>query len=78
MHATLARRKATDFNTKEIDSQFSVIMKMIEGAVNKGEYECYVYNVPIKQSVKEKLESLGYTIGKTESDRNETLTKISW
>lgn len=78
MTAAEARSKATEVNTKENNSQYATIKEMIATEVNKGETECWIYNIPIKSDVREKLISEGFFVGPTQSDRNETMTKIKW
>ena len=78
MNATEARKAATDKHITAKDSQYEIIQGMIREASNKGEYEVWVYNTAILKPVREKLESDGFLVGDTISDRNESLTKISW
>lgn len=78
MNAAEARQKATAIVTNEVDSQYAIIKKMISEAVGKGDFDCWIYNIPIKPEVRVKLIQEGYGIGPTQSDRNETLTQIKW
>jgi hypothetical protein len=78
MTAAEARKNATDKHLNAKDSQYNTIIGMIRDAANKGEYEVWVYNTSILQPVREKLTTDGFLVGPTQSDRNETLTKISW
>lgn len=78
MTAAEARAKATEVNTKDTNSQYATVKDMITQAVRKGELECWIYNVPIKTEVREKLIGEGYKVGPTQSDRGETMTQIKW
>jgi hypothetical protein len=78
MTASEAKQKADNKNITNKDSQYNIIVSMIREASNKGEYEVWVYNTAILQPVREILVSNGFLVGPTQSDRNETLTKISW
>jgi len=78
MTAAEARLKAIEVNTKDNDSQYSTIKDMISSAVGKGELDCWIYNLPIKTEVREKLIAEGYMVGPTLSERNETMTQIKW
>lgn len=78
MTAAEARIKAIEKLTSDDDSQYATIKGMIGMAVNKGELECWVYNTPINPEVRSKLYLEGYGVGPTQSDRNESLTKITW
>lgn len=78
MNAAQARKKATEISSRDTDDRYVAIKAMIQIAVEKGELSCCVYNKPIKKEVKKKLESEGYEIGPTETDRNETFTLIKW
>lgn len=78
MNATEARQKATEVNTNDEKSQYATIKEMIGEAVKKGEFDCWIYNAPIRTEVREKLMLEGYKVGPTQSDRGETLTQIKW
>lgn len=78
MTAAEARKKAIEVSTKDTESQYSIIKGLIYDAANKGEFYCNIYNVPIKQSVKDILVGEGYEIGPTVTNRNEVLTQIRW
>jgi diphthamide synthase (EF-2-diphthine--ammonia ligase) len=78
MNAAQARKKATEIDNRDTDDRYVAIKAIIQIAVEKGEFSCYVYDVPIKKVVQKKLEAEGYKVGPSENDRNETLTKISW
>jgi len=77
MNAKQAKEKALAVNTDNGNSQYAQIVLMISNAANKGEYEMWFYE-NIKADVREKLISEGYNVGKTQFERNETMTKISW
>lgn len=77
MKASEARRLANETNTNATKSQYSSIMGLINKAVNAGEYEVHWYEA-MNSAVKDKLREEGYTVGNTQMDRNETITKISW
>lgn len=78
MNAGEARKIATDKNITAKDSQYNIIIGMIRDASAKGKYEVWVYNTRILEPVRKKLLADGFLVGPTESDRNETSTKISW
>lgn len=78
MTAAEARKVATDQNTNEINSQWSTIIDMIKQEAGKGKYEVWVYNTPILSVVREKLLTNGYKVGPTQTEQNETMTKIVW
>ena len=77
MNAKQAKEKAFAANTENGSSQYAQIILMISNAANKGEYEMWFYE-NIKSDVREKLISDGYNVGKTQHERNETMTKIGW
>jgi len=77
MDAKEARSKAQNFNTSANNGEFDRVLNKIKKAVNVGKYEIYIYDV-IKDDVRNKLTEMGYLVGNTEFDRNESLTKISW
>lgn len=76
MNAQEARINAVKKATNDTDSKYAEIMTEITTAVNRGTFECYLYE-PIHSAVKERLTNEGYTI-QSYSERNETTTKISW
>lgn len=78
MTAAEARKKATEVLTNDVNSEYKIIKDMIMEHAGKGEYECWIYNTSIKSEVRVKLIAEGYKIGPTQSDRNESLTKINW
>lgn len=78
MTAAEARQKAIEISTNDSDSQYSAIKQSISHAVNKGEFDCWIYDAAIKTEVREKLIAEGYKVGPTQSDRGETLTQIRW
>jgi hypothetical protein len=77
MDAKEARELALKVNTNAINSQYAQIKKRIEDAVKLGNYETFVYAY-IKPDVRKKLQEEGFSIGLTDSIRNEDSTKISW
>lgn len=78
MTAKEARDRANAKHTSDTNSQFSKIMSEINKAVVAGKLEVWIYEDSIKDPVREKLITLGYFVGATQSDRNEHLTKIEW
>jgi len=78
MTAQEARNSADNINTTHNDSQYETIIKMVKQAALKGEYSVWIYNASIKDSVRALLIKDGYKVGPTQSDRGETLTKITW
>lgn len=78
MTAQEARDRANAKHTSDTNSQFSKIMSQINKAVADGKLEVWIYECSIKEPVREKLKTLGYTVGATQSDRNESMTKIEW
>lgn len=77
MDAKEARSKAQNFNISANNGEFDRVLNKIKKAVSVGKYEIYIYDV-IKEDVRNKLTEMGYLVGNTEFDRNESLTKISW
>jgi hypothetical protein len=77
MNAKEAKQKALTVNTETENSQYAKIILMISYAVSRGEYEMWFYE-NIKEDVNNKLIEKGYDVGKTQFERNETLTKIKW
>lgn len=69
-------RKISDKFHNENNSVHGIIA-VINDAAEKGEYECWYYET-ITLSQRQKLTELGYSVGQTQFDRNETLTKIKW
>lgn len=78
MTAQEARDRANAKHTSDTNSQFSKIMSQINDAVAGGKLEVWIYENSIKEPVRDKLSALGYKVGSTQSDRNESLTKIEW
>lgn len=77
MNAQEAKQMAQRFITESHDSQLAEILGSVKEQAGKGELEMWYYK-PIRKDVVVELERLGYEIGKPQSDRNETLIKISW
>jgi hypothetical protein len=77
MNAIQARQKALAVNTENGSNQYAQIISMISNAANKGMYEMWFFE-KIKSDVREKLKIEGYDVGRTQCERNETMTKISW
>lgn len=73
MNAEQARLAAEKFEKKD----FNEIISLITTAAESGKYEMW-YNNVITDPVRKMLHAEGYIVGKTITDRNETLTKISW
>lgn len=73
MTAQEARQNAKEYNTGQLEPIMSIIKKSAE----KGEFFIWYYE-SLKKGTREGLEYLGYTVGPTQFERNETLTKISW
>ena len=78
MKASEARKVASDFNLNEDNSQFSEILSRIKKASEQGKFEIWYYEESIIDIVRNKLTSLGYEVGATQFERNETLTQIKW
>ena len=77
MDAKEARSKAQEINQSSNNGEFNRIINAIKRAANVGKYEIYIYEI-IKEDVRKKLTEMGYLVGNTEFDRQESLTKISW
>lgn len=77
MTAKEAREKAQKHNTDLNGPEFINVMSVINKAANNGEYSCWFYAV-ISDDLRKKLKGMGYNVGNTQFDRNETLTKINW
>lgn len=78
MTAAEARATALEITNRDDSSQYTAIKKLIMQEASNGNLDCWVYNIPIRPAVKDKLEDEGYTVGPNESDRGETMTKIKW
>lgn len=74
MKASEAKKLSLD-STK--DSQLPKIYKEIKEAAQRGEVSIWWYD-DINDRVRAALKEDGYKVGKTQFDRNETLTQISW
>ena len=78
MKAIEARQIAVHFNTNETNSQYADIIKKIEIAAKKGEFNMYWYT-SFNTGVKQKLIDNGYTVGNTNHDQRDGYsTQISW
>ena len=77
MNAKEARNLASSVLTGENNSQLSEILSDIKQAANKGEFETWYYN-SIRPLVRNALVDMGYEVGYTQFDRNESMTKINW
>ena len=75
MNAQKARQISSAVLTGETGSQLSDILGNIKRAAAKGEFKCWYYE-NIHQVVRERLTEMGYIVGTTQFDRNETLTQI--
>lgn len=78
MTAQEARDRVNAKLTSDTNSQFSRIMTEINKAVASGKLECWIYDSEIKDAVRHKLTTLGYSVGLTNSDRDGSLTNIGW
>lgn len=78
MTAQEARDRVNAKLTSDTNSQFSKIMSEINKAVSAGKLECWIYDSEIKDAVRQKLTTLGYSVGLTNSDRDGSLTNIGW
>jgi len=63
--------------TNQESKQFNDVNNIILSAAKKGEYKVWVY-FSIHKDVRDKLNSMGYNVGKEQFDRNESLTEITW
>lgn len=77
MNAQEAKQIASNFILESKDSQLAEILQKIKAEATKGKYEMWYYK-HIRKEVAEELRKLGYTIGKEQFDRNETLIEIKW
>lgn len=77
MNAKEAREKSQKNINLNSKSQLNSIIKFIEKATKESEFSIWVYE-PISADTRATLTNLGYTIGNTIFERNETTTKISW
>lgn len=59
------------------DKQYPEIIREIVSASKKGNLECWIY-YPFSEDVRNRLTEDGYSVGNTQFDRNEHLTKIEW
>lgn len=65
--------------SKSINSgQLNDIMRVIKIAADRGEYFCWYYREFKEKAIRDQLKSLGYTVGETQYERSEIMTKISW
>lgn len=77
MNAKEARQRAESLNNEQCIKQVEAINKLIEGAANRGYFNC-TYSEPPTEAVKKFFESEGYTIKYQDSGRNEFYYSISW
>ena len=77
MKASEARQRAYEVNTNTDSGQLNEILSAIQKTADKGEYELWYYK-SVRKDVRLKLIALGYSVGLTQSDRNESMTKISF
>jgi hypothetical protein len=75
MKASEARRLSKDI--ENISGFYKKAMKQIKDATSNGLFECWVYD-EFPDELRKRLVKDGYKVGKTQFDRNDTLTKISW
>lgn len=75
MNAQQARQEAENSGKKHITFEF---LLQIKKAVQKGEFEVWMYEKEISARARLDLKEKGYKVGETQFDRNEILTKISW
>jgi hypothetical protein len=76
MNAQEAKQLADRVVAQGVDSQFDEIMKLIKKEAAAGHHETTYYGA-VKQTVIDKLRSLGYGVYPT-THRNETDTQIKW
>jgi hypothetical protein len=76
MDAKEAREKASKIEYDKIIKEYQIILESIKHSVFNGEYQTYYYK-SISVGVRDKLETLGYTIHER-NERNETLVTIEW
>jgi hypothetical protein len=74
MKADEARQIAKSSN---IGSAMQEIKGLIKSTAEKGEYSAWYYGL-VKDDVRKALQMDGYTVGETQFERNEHMTKISW
>jgi hypothetical protein len=77
MNAEEAKLKAYQVNTDASNSQYADILKLIERFATGGYYTC-TYSAVVKDDVRKKLTEDGFNVSKTQDDRNEYYTDISW
>ena len=78
MNAEEAKLKAYQVNTDASNSQYAVILKLIERYATGGYYTCTYSGAVVKDDVRKKLTEDGFSVSKTQSDQNEYYTEISW
>lgn len=74
MNAKEARKVAMQSST----SDYHAIMELIEKAAGNKKLEVWYYNHVIEKPTRDLLIEEGFTVGETQFDRNDMLTKISW
>ena len=74
MKASEARQIAL---SKLDNIQYPQVIAEITTKSNKGELECWIY-YEINSETRKKLIEDGFSVGETQFDRNEYLTKIEW
>lgn len=77
MTAANARKTVEECKSNKQRDQLAKIEDSINKAVISGEFSCYVY-FAIDVNVRKQIEELGYKVGPSDFDRNETLTPINW
>ena len=77
MNAKQAREQVELCKSKKQQDQLSEIENAINKAVIAGDFQCFVYFV-IDVNVRKQIQDLGYKVGASDFDRNETVTPINW
>lgn len=78
MKASEARKLADKVNVDLSSGQLSQIILLIQKEATEGGYSVWYYEKQITDKVRQTLSDMGYTVGRTQYERDEMLTKISW
>lgn len=62
---------------KAVEEQYTDIINHIVSESKQGHLECFIYYI-ISDETRRLLTEDGYSVGKTQFERNESLTKIEW
>ncbi len=77
MNAQQAKINAKESNRIAYNNQYEKIQALIKEASSLGKYEIWYYN-QLNPDVKIQLNEDGFIVGKTQYERNEVMTKITW